>query len=180
MCKKTENQNGFTLIEVLLSIVILSIILTFFIGFFTQSANFTQKSGEKLSTMQTAQTVIHMIDSNVSEDVLKTGLTDDLGNPIPGPALDESGNDISGPIIDNSSTVISNHLQSNGTLEAGTYHIDGIENINKKFNITIHTSYNVNALISKNSNSNFFQVKISVKDPHNSISLSETYTYFRK
>jgi prepilin-type N-terminal cleavage/methylation domain-containing protein len=178
--KTTENQNGFTLIEVLLSIMLLSIILTSFIGLFSQSAIFTQKNGNKLNTMQTAQTVIHMIDSNVTEGDLRIGMTDASGNTITSPVLDDSGNDVSGPIINGSGTVNPNHLMANNTVEEGTYHIDGISNINNRFNITVDTSYNVKAVISKNTTSNFFQIKISVSDPTDSNSLSETYTYFRK
>jgi prepilin-type N-terminal cleavage/methylation domain-containing protein len=77
------NQKGFTLLEVLLSIILLSIILTSFMGFFTQSAMFTKKNEQKLGTSQTAQKVINLIEEHVTMDKLwKEGITIPTGLPL--------------------------------------------------------------------------------------------------
>ncbi|MGV2938046.1 prepilin-type N-terminal cleavage/methylation domain-containing protein [Mesobacillus sp. LC4] len=70
MGKKLDNQDGLTLLEVLLSIVILTIVLTSFAGFFSQSALFVKKNEEKLSTSQTAQQVVNLIEVNVTKNML--------------------------------------------------------------------------------------------------------------
>jgi prepilin-type N-terminal cleavage/methylation domain-containing protein len=70
--KKLHNQKGLTLLEVLLSIVILTIVLTSFAGFFSQSALFVKKNEEKLSTSQTAQQIVNLIEVNISNSMLKT------------------------------------------------------------------------------------------------------------
>jgi prepilin-type N-terminal cleavage/methylation domain-containing protein len=69
---KLGNQNGLTLLEVLLSIVILTIVLTSFAGFFSQSAMFVKKNEEKLSTSQTAQKIVNLIELNISKSRLQT------------------------------------------------------------------------------------------------------------
>jgi prepilin-type N-terminal cleavage/methylation domain-containing protein len=50
-----QSQEGLTLIEVLVSIVMLSIILISFIGVFTQSAQFNNKNRQKLGTIDTSR-----------------------------------------------------------------------------------------------------------------------------
>lgn len=69
---KFDNQNGLTLLEVLVSIVILTIVLTSFAGFFSQSALFVKKNEEKLSTSQTAQQIVNLIEVNISKSRLQT------------------------------------------------------------------------------------------------------------
>jgi prepilin-type N-terminal cleavage/methylation domain-containing protein len=69
---KLGNQNGLTLLEVLLSIVILAIVLTSFAGFFSQSAMFVKKNEEKLSTSQTTQKIVNLIELNISKSRLQT------------------------------------------------------------------------------------------------------------
>jgi prepilin-type N-terminal cleavage/methylation domain-containing protein len=69
---KLGNQNGLTLLEVLLSIVILAIVLTSFAGFFSQSAMFVKKNEEKLSTSQTTQKIVNLIELNISKSKLQT------------------------------------------------------------------------------------------------------------
>lgn len=51
-------NKGFTLIEILVTLVILSIILLSFMSFFSQSSLFTQKNNEKLSAINLAQETI--------------------------------------------------------------------------------------------------------------------------
>jgi prepilin-type N-terminal cleavage/methylation domain-containing protein len=75
LVKKLDNQDGLTLLEVLLSIVILTIVLTSFAGFFSQSALFVKKNEEKLSTSQTAQQVVNLIESHISKSKLQTKCT---------------------------------------------------------------------------------------------------------
>ncbi|CAM3941317.1 type IV pilus modification PilV family protein [Mesobacillus thioparans] len=72
MGKKLDNQDGLTLLEVLLSIVILTIVLTSFAGFFSQSALFVKKNEEKLSTSQTAQQLVNLIELNISKSALSS------------------------------------------------------------------------------------------------------------
>lgn len=72
MVENFQKQEGFTLIEVLLSIVLLSIILTSFLGFFTQSAIFTIKNQEKLSAAQTAQKVVSLVEINTTKTQLRS------------------------------------------------------------------------------------------------------------
>jgi prepilin-type N-terminal cleavage/methylation domain-containing protein len=72
LVKKLYDQRGLTLLEVLLSIVILTIVLTSFAGFFSQSALFVKKNGEKLSTSQTAQQVVNLIEIHISKSRLQT------------------------------------------------------------------------------------------------------------
>jgi prepilin-type N-terminal cleavage/methylation domain-containing protein len=88
MCKNDETQQGFTLIEVLLSIILLFIILTSFMGFFTQSALFSKKNEQKLETVQTAQKVINLIEMKLTKEILQNdGIIDLTGNVINGSHL---------------------------------------------------------------------------------------------
>ncbi|RHW40647.1 prepilin-type N-terminal cleavage/methylation domain-containing protein [Neobacillus notoginsengisoli] len=83
MIKYFQKQEGFTLIEVLLSIVLLTIILTSFLGFFTQSAIFTNKNQEKLSAAQTAQKVVSSIELNTTKAQLKAkSIVNDTGKVV--------------------------------------------------------------------------------------------------
>ena len=72
MGKKLEGQSGFTLLEVLLSIVLLVIVLTSFAGFFSQSALFVKKNEDKLSTTQTAQQIVNLIEVQLTRDTVNT------------------------------------------------------------------------------------------------------------
>lgn len=69
---KSVNEKGLTLLEVLLSIVLLFIVLTSFASFFTQSAIFIKKNEEKLSTSQTAQQIVNLIEVNLTHSILET------------------------------------------------------------------------------------------------------------
>jgi prepilin-type N-terminal cleavage/methylation domain-containing protein len=80
--KYSLNQRGFTLLEVLLSILLMTVILTSFLGFFTQSAFFTRNNGDKLSTSQIAQEIVSLIDSEVTIEKLKTKMIIDENNNI--------------------------------------------------------------------------------------------------
>ncbi|RDU35040.1 hypothetical protein DRW41_19865 [Neobacillus piezotolerans] len=78
--KTLQKQGGFTLLEVLLSIVLLSIILTSFLGFFTQSALFAKKNEYKLDTVQTAQKIVNLIELNVTkQDLMENNIIDGRG-----------------------------------------------------------------------------------------------------
>lgn len=77
MKENFHSQKGLTLVEVLVSIVLLAIILTSFMGFFTQSAIFNKKNGEKLSTMQTAQKYISLVEEN-SKNIKKQQINNKL------------------------------------------------------------------------------------------------------
>ncbi|WP_316571848.1 prepilin-type N-terminal cleavage/methylation domain-containing protein [Neobacillus sp. YIM B06451] len=85
MKKYFQKQGGFTLLEVLLSIVLLSIILTSFLGFFTQSASFAKKNQYKLNTIQTAQKIVNLIELNVTkQDLIENNIIDGSGFVISG------------------------------------------------------------------------------------------------
>lgn len=72
MGKKLDDQRGITLLEVLLSIVLLVIVLTSFAGFFTQSALFVKKNEDKISTTQTAQQIVNLIELKLTKEMLTT------------------------------------------------------------------------------------------------------------
>ncbi|EKN64989.1 prepilin-type N-terminal cleavage/methylation domain-containing protein [Schinkia azotoformans] len=59
-----RDMSGFTLIEVLVAVVILSVILLSFFVFFSQSALFTNKNNHQLMAINLAQEVIGIIKSN--------------------------------------------------------------------------------------------------------------------
>ncbi|MFJ7727116.1 type II secretion system protein J [Neobacillus sp. NPDC097160] len=83
MKENFKSQQGLTLIEVLVSIVLLAIISTSFMGFFTQSALFTKKNEQKLDTMQTAQKIINMIEVDLTkQDLLDNSFIDASGNVL--------------------------------------------------------------------------------------------------
>jgi prepilin-type N-terminal cleavage/methylation domain-containing protein len=64
MLKKHLKQDGLTLIEVLVSIVILSIILTTFFSFFSQSLVFSGKNEEKLIAYNLASKTLKIVEKN--------------------------------------------------------------------------------------------------------------------
>ncbi|MEH7442346.1 hypothetical protein V7201_08485 [Bacillus sp. JJ1122] len=96
---KLDEEKGLTLVEVLLSIVLLVIVLTSFASFFTQSAMFVKKNEDKLSTTQTAQQIVNQIEVSLSKNDVKTSsvcgtlpcivekneLSNLLGSPIASP-----------------------------------------------------------------------------------------------
>lgn len=86
MNNKCKNNKGFTLLEVLLSIVLLFIISTSFIGFFTQSAMFTQKNKEKLNAVQIAQKYINLVEQYVKKNDLNSY---DLSKPLDESEIDK-------------------------------------------------------------------------------------------
>lgn len=64
-----KNQKGFQLIEVLLSISILSIVLLVFFGFFIQSKTFSAQSQKSSSASQLSQEILQKVrDSNLTSD----------------------------------------------------------------------------------------------------------------
>ncbi|GAE43972.1 PulJ/GspJ family protein [Mesobacillus boroniphilus] len=71
MGKKLDDQKGITLLEVLLSIVLLVIVLTSFAGFYTIS-NVCEKNEDKISTTQTAQQIVNIIELELTRDILST------------------------------------------------------------------------------------------------------------
>jgi prepilin-type N-terminal cleavage/methylation domain-containing protein len=64
--KYNKNPLGFTLIEILVTLVILSIVLLSFMSFFTQSSLFTQKNNEKLTAINLAQETVVTIKNQPS------------------------------------------------------------------------------------------------------------------
>lgn len=65
-------QDGFTLVEVLVSIVILSIVLTTFFSFFGQSLVFSGKNEEKLVAYNLAEKTMRIVESNYKNKLLAT------------------------------------------------------------------------------------------------------------
>ncbi|MEH7106640.1 prepilin-type N-terminal cleavage/methylation domain-containing protein [Bacillus sp. JJ1764] len=86
MKKNFHCQKGLTLIEVLISILILAIILLSFMGFFTQSALFTKKNEQKLDTLQIAQKIVNLVEVDITkQDLLANGIIDSNGNVLNSP-----------------------------------------------------------------------------------------------
>jgi len=56
--KRDIGESGLTLVEVLASLVILTIVFISFFAFFTQSATFTKHNKEKLSAVDIAESVV--------------------------------------------------------------------------------------------------------------------------
>jgi prepilin-type N-terminal cleavage/methylation domain-containing protein len=70
MLKRNSKQDGFTLIEVLVSIVILSIILTTLFSFFGQSLLFSGKNEEKLVAYNLASKTLKVVEKNFKNTLL--------------------------------------------------------------------------------------------------------------
>jgi prepilin-type N-terminal cleavage/methylation domain-containing protein len=68
--KNLSNKRGFTLIEILVSVVLLFLVLTIFMGIFSQSALFQKNNELKLSVSQTAQKVVTLVDLNINKKKL--------------------------------------------------------------------------------------------------------------
>ncbi|MGJ7912309.1 prepilin-type N-terminal cleavage/methylation domain-containing protein [Neobacillus sp. LXY-1] len=86
MKKNFHCQKGLTLIEVLISILILAIILLSFMGFFTQSALFTKKNEQKLDTLQIAQKIVNLVEVDITkQDLLANGIIDSNGSVLNSP-----------------------------------------------------------------------------------------------
>ena|SRR5690606_33003834 len=89
MLRKNPHNSGFTLVEVLSSIVIISIILISFMSFFTLSARSNQTSEETMDATYTAQTIMeNIISINYEGTSLKENsnkienLLNDIGNVL--------------------------------------------------------------------------------------------------
>lgn len=151
MCDIRHNEKGFTLIEVLLSIILLFIIMTSFMGFFTQSTLFNKKNEQKLDYTQTTQTVINLIEENITRTEL------------------EKDNDVK--TIFNSpyttKTIDKTALEKFFSKKSSTPFIRNNPN-------QIHASF------SYIKETGLIQVKVIVADPSNPNHKSETYTYIRK
>ncbi|WP_438311216.1 type IV pilus modification PilV family protein [Sporosarcina sp. FA9] len=61
MRKRKMGEKGVTLVEILATLVLLSIVLIGFFSFFTQSATFTKHNKEKLTAVQIAEDVVAKI-----------------------------------------------------------------------------------------------------------------------
>lgn len=151
MGNKLDNQNGLTLLEVLISIVILSIILTSFAGFFSQSALFVKKNEEKLSTSQTAQQIVNLIEVTFTQNKLATinGCESLTCNLVAGELSSILGEPIS-----------------------STYNISA-EFEKFEENLTDSTGKSAGKIT-------LVKVKLMVVDPDDHESSSETYTYIRR
>lgn len=80
-----RNEQGLTLLELLLSITLIGIVLFTFMGFFTQNAIFIQNNEKKLSTSETAQKVINHIESNFKKaDLFNSGIINSNGTVVNG------------------------------------------------------------------------------------------------
>jgi prepilin-type N-terminal cleavage/methylation domain-containing protein len=75
MKENYSKQTGFTLIEVLVSIVILSIILTTFFSFFGQSLVFSGKNEEKLVAYNLAGKTLRIVESKYKNTINQSLLT---------------------------------------------------------------------------------------------------------
>lgn len=115
MFSKHLKQDGLTLIEVLVSIVILSIILTTFFSFFSQSMTFSGKNEEKLVAYNLASKTLIVVEEKYSEEVNK--LQTDLLKIYPSETFcsrDFSGSEITNTtIINNVPTASICHFKEN-------------------------------------------------------------------
>ena len=148
------DQKGFTLIEVLLSVVILSIVLTVFMSFFSQSSLFIRKNEEKLGTSNTAQMVLTLIQENTAEEILASeGIINELFvvNGDPSGGLSVTDNEKIKRIIN--------------------------RDLNSKYSIKLLFKNVYDD--SNNRNENLILVKVIVADPENN-EASETFTYIRR
>ena len=57
--KNLQNQSGFTLVEVLLSITLLGIVLISFLGLFNQAYSYTNKNENKTVGINVARNVLY-------------------------------------------------------------------------------------------------------------------------
>ncbi|WP_026572292.1 PulJ/GspJ family protein [Bacillus sp. UNC438CL73TsuS30] len=150
MKENFQSQKGLTLIEILVSIVLLSIILTSFMGFFTQSAIFTKKNEQKLGTVQTAQKFINLIKDISKSDLAATPATSSITTGTNTITVDLG---VINQLINNSQPV--------KTTYTSDYTVTGV-------------------ITNLNTPANLIQFKIIVQDPSNQKNKSETYTYIRK
>ncbi|WP_284036115.1 type II secretion system protein [Neobacillus sp. 114] len=104
MWENFQEQKGLTLVEILVSIVLLAIISTALLGFFTQSALFSNKNEQKLGTMATAQKYINLVEDLPKEKFLsfnlstEVSLTEDQIRNLFDPPLAKSNYNISAKI----------------------------------------------------------------------------------
>ncbi|WP_043934224.1 PulJ/GspJ family protein [Bacillus sp. EB01] len=151
MNKNSLNQEGFTLLEVLLSIVLLTIIMTSFLGFFTQSAIFNKKNEQKLDTMQTAQRIVNMIEINIEkQDLIVLNLIDANG-------------------------IVLNKPKSLTKLELEQYLGEPIASDYTISALMDNSSFTINS-----TTENLIMFKVIVQNPADSNDKSETYTYIRR
>ncbi|SFB16357.1 MULTISPECIES: prepilin-type N-terminal cleavage/methylation domain-containing protein [unclassified Bacillus (in: firmicutes)] len=151
MCDLKHNERGFTLIEVLLSIILLFIIMTSFMGFFTQSTIFNKKNEQKLDYTQTAQTVINLVEENITRSELEKD--NDIKTIFSSPFTPKS--------IDKTA------LEKFFSKKSSTPFIQNNPN-------------QILATFSYINETGLIQVKVMVADPSNPNHKSETYTYIRK
>lgn len=154
---KKNNQLGFTLIEVLLSIILLSIILTLFMALFTQSSMITKKNEQKLNTIETAQKYINLIDNYISaEDIAENDQTNNV-------------------LTTDNSTILIDKATIAQLIETGM-------SDSEKMNLEqmLNSTYEINAEVTNQCPPNLIQFKIIVKDPQDDNNTTITYTYIQR
>jgi prepilin-type N-terminal cleavage/methylation domain-containing protein len=75
LVNRNKNENGFTLIEVLVSIVILFIILITFFSFFGQSLKFSGKNEEQLVSYNLASKTLRIIENTYKNTNMVDSIT---------------------------------------------------------------------------------------------------------
>ncbi|SDM79847.1 hypothetical protein SAMN05518871_102262 [Psychrobacillus sp. OK028] len=150
MFSKIKNTSGFTLVEILASVILLTVVISFFLSIFPQMSNMNNRNGENLDSANVAKEVLVLVKENYS--------------------IDNSTLNLEGSILN--FTIAENN--SNSLIVKGTY--DTLSN--KKFFIELEI--NKTGAISNSTIDNLYQVKIKVKNSHeNTNALATTYGYIR-
>ncbi|WP_179295622.1 type IV pilus modification PilV family protein [Bacillus sp. FJAT-45350] len=68
--RKLFTQKGFTLLEVLASVVILTIVLTTFFSFFSQSLVFSNKNGDRIVAYNLAQKTLRIVEMEYNRNIV--------------------------------------------------------------------------------------------------------------
>ncbi|MFJ7826936.1 type II secretion system protein J [Psychrobacillus sp. NPDC096623] len=151
MFRKTKNTNGFTLVEILASVVLLTVVISLFLSIFPQMSNMNNRNGENLDAANAAKELLMLVKENYT--------------------LDDSTNNLKGNILDFSIS------QNNTTsiIVEGTY-----KALNDKI-FFAEVKIEKNGAISNSKIDNLYQVTIKVKNrQEDSKALATTYGYIRE
>ena len=150
MINKIANRNGFTLIEILASIVLLTVVISLFLSIFPQVGNMNHRNGENLDAANVAKEILVLVKKNYS--------------------IDNSTLTLKGNILD--FTISQNN--TNSTFVKGTY-----ETLNNN-TFFIELEIKKTGAIPNSSVENIYQVTIKIKNsPDNTNVLATTHGYIK-
>ena len=160
-------DKGFTLVEILASIVILTIVLTVFMKFFALAAMFANENEKMLTASNDAREVLSLIQENQHiADYLAHYQIIQINNDT---------KDITN-IDENPITSSTNHITVNSSTVTGNEVLNGILYENPSSSVDLKNL----SLSFSQADSNFLQVDVSIINPENNNILSETYGYIPK